>query len=419
MDVRTNRGKLAAAAVVTILFTALLALVLPALKSARYSGPGQNGHRGYAAALEGETDTLGRASVAQRRAMDVRKQISGAPEVPIVRQPGVTPAIVRSFDATIEITPSLSVGTAAPESIYTLDFKATIMAESEPDTELSEIALPIPPEVVSLSDLEFKTNGDRSEAFSLRDGYLVLTGRFGAGNPVRLDVTYSAVGKGIFILSRPAGRVVDLFKATLITHRSDIRMLDLSLQPNEVTQDAGATTYKWEYPRLVVARPIRIDVLGISATDMLWRLTWTGPISVAAFAILYLLMAFAAGPERFSAWTVVLVVGCFTAAFPLMYFMQEFGSLTFAVTAAVAVVTAIILARTATLLGLRAAIVAGAFLPVALALLAVGAAVSERLAVRGTFLTVEALAFLVLSMIYLPAAKAAFASDEAAQEISQ
>ena len=68
-------------------------------------------------------------------------------------------------------------------------------------------------------------------------------------------------------------------------------MLELSLQPNSLEQSSDSTTYTWEYKRLVQARPIAIDVLGIAALDRLGELTWLGPLSVLVFGILIALIA--------------------------------------------------------------------------------------------------------------------------------
>jgi prepilin-type N-terminal cleavage/methylation domain-containing protein len=53
-------------------------------------------------------------------------------------------ALMTSFDATISLTPRLSVGTAEPESIYETRFKATLLAQRAPEQSgESEIELPL------------------------------------------------------------------------------------------------------------------------------------------------------------------------------------------------------------------------------------------------------------------------------------
>ena len=396
MSSEKNLGKMIVAVLVMVVFVGALAALMPAIR------------RGARAPVVGRSAAPNELA---RRAYDVRDRMAsqwkmeeGTPRLP-GPGPAAAQAVIRSYNAWIELMPRLSIGTPTPESIYQLDFKASIEAEPASGDVQSQILLPIPPEIVSLSNLEYKINGERCDDFSLREGYLVLQGRLVENEPSQVEVTYSAVGKGIFILGKPAGRVVDVFKASLVTHKSDIRMLELSLQPNEVEHGANITTYKWDYPRLLVARPIIIDVLGISAVDMLGELTWTGPVAVAIFALLYVTIALASKPEKFSFWTMMLVTGCFSAGFPLMYFMQEYNSLGVAVSLGTAVVTLIVAWRTISLFGWRVGMIAGVGLPVVTMLLTVGAALAEKVSTRGTFLTIEAIVFLVLAMIYLPKAK--------------
>ena len=100
------------------------------------------------------------------------------------------------------------------------------------------------------------------------------------------------------------------------------------LQPNSLEQSSDSTTYTWEYKRLVQARPIAIDVLGIAALDRLGELTWLGPLSVLVFGVLISLIVLAHDPEKLNVWLVILVTGCFAAAYPLMYFLQDSSTFT-------------------------------------------------------------------------------------------
>src|SRR2546423_7181304 len=78
-------------------------------------------------------------------------------------------AHVKSIDGKIELTPSLSVGTAEPESIYEARYSATLQAapaEGNGNTTNgeSEIELPLPPQLISLADLKVTVDGQPSEA---------------------------------------------------------------------------------------------------------------------------------------------------------------------------------------------------------------------------------------------------------------
>src|SRR5271165_3546600 len=83
-------------------------------------------------------------------------------------------ARVQTFIATVVLTPRLSVGTASPESIYEARFTGKILAVSaRPEAGECELELPLPPQVISLSDLTITAGGKPSEMVALRDGKLV------------------------------------------------------------------------------------------------------------------------------------------------------------------------------------------------------------------------------------------------------
>ena len=74
----------------------------------------------------------------------------------------VAQAQIKSFKAEINLTPRLSVGTAQPESIYEARFSAKIDARNPAAAKgKCEIQLPLPPQLISLSDLNVSLNGER------------------------------------------------------------------------------------------------------------------------------------------------------------------------------------------------------------------------------------------------------------------
>src|SRR4029077_1236479 len=101
-----------------------------------------------------------------------------------------------------------------------------------------------------------------------------------------LEVTYTAVGKGLYELAVPPGGILDQFHITLAANGSDVRLLALSLQPTSLAHPAGTTTYTWDYKRLLFGQPVRLDVLGIAPIDRLGELTWLRPLSGFAFGAL-------------------------------------------------------------------------------------------------------------------------------------
>lgn len=315
-------------------------------------------------------------------------------------------AIVKSFDAQIDLTPKLSIGTATPESIYEAKFEATILARS-PDAGKKQctLLLPLPPQIISLADLTVTVNGDPSDNVSHEGGYLTWRGHLDAEEDAEIKVRYNAVGKGIYTLEKPPGKIIDLFKTHLVAHRSDIRTLELSLQPNSNERDGDKTVYTWHYERLLVGRPIAIDVLGIAAIDRLGELGWLGPISVLVFGLLITLLALAFRPEQLSAWMLLLIAGCFAGAYPLMYFLQEYVSLPAAIVAAAAGVIVIIAVRAFSLFGMQVGLFGGVFLPAAIMTLTLGAAIYPKPAMQGVLLTIMAILTLVVAMILLPKAQ--------------
>jgi hypothetical protein len=331
----------------------------------------------------------------------------GAKAPPTPSASMLPPAIVKKYDAEISLTPKLSVGTALPESIYVADFKAKIEAQAPKDGQAKcQLGLPIPPQIISLGDLDVRVNGGPSESFSLEGNHLVWEGSLDGKSSSEITVAYSATGKGVYTLEKPSGKIIDLFRTKLIANRSNIRMLELSLQPNSLEQSSDSTIYTWAYKRLVEARPIAIDVLGIAALDRLGELTWLGPLSVLVFGILIALIALAHDPGKLNVWLVILVSGCFAAAYPMMYFLQDFIDLYVAIALATALMVLVIAWRVVSLFGLRRGLFGGIVLPVVLMGLTISATIQAKPATQGVALTIMGVFALVSAMTLLPKAQA-------------
>jgi hypothetical protein len=213
-------------------------------------------------------------------------------------------------------------------------------------------------------------------------------------------ITYSAVGKGLYELAVPPGGILDQFQISLAANGSDVRLLELSLQPTSLARAAGTTTYNWDYKRLLFGQPVRLDILGIAPIDRLGELTWLGPVSVVVFGLLVGLFVHAMRVERFDRWMLLLTLGTFAGAYPLMYFAQEYIPLWAAVLSAVGVALAIIGVRAVTILGPRLAL-AGVVLPAA-AILAVTLVAAVWPQLQGILLTAEAIGFFVAAMMLMP-----------------
>ena len=317
-------------------------------------------------------------------------------------QPAVPPPLaqVKTFTAKVALTPRLSVGTLTPESIYEAQFTARIQAVRPPkETGECELELPLPPQIISLSELSVTAGGQSSEGVTLRKGKLVWRGAL-AAEPTPLEVTYTAVGKGLYELTVPPGGVVDRFEVSLAANGSDVRLLELSLQPTSLARSGGTTTYTWDYKRLLFGQPVRLDVLGIAPIDRLGELTWLGPISVIVFGLLVGLVVHAAAVARFDRWMLLLTLGTFAGAYPLMYFAQEYVPLGPAVMISAGIAVAIIGVRAVTLMPTWLAL-AGVVLP-AVAVLAITLVAAVWPSVQGLLLTAEAFGFFVVAMMLIP-----------------
>jgi len=247
--------------------------------------------------------------------------------------------------------------------------------------------------------MSIKTANQPSENVRLRDGKLVWRGTLPAERTT-LNIAYTAVGKGLYELSAAPSGLLDEYKISLMAKGSDVRLLELSLQPTSIERSGGSSTYSWNYSRLVFGRPVRIDVLGIAPIDRLGELSWLGPLSVVLFGLLLGLVVQAASVPRFDRWMLLLTVGTFAASYPLMYFAQEYVSLLPAILISAGLCVAIIGVRAATLLGAWRAlsgIVAPAVTTLAITLTA---AVWPQL--QGILLTVMGLGFFIAVMMLMP-----------------
>jgi hypothetical protein len=253
--------------------------------------------------------------------------------------------------------------------------------------------------VISLADLAINVAGQPSERVSLRDGKLVWHGTL-APQATTLDVTYTAVGKGLYELAVAPGGLLDRYEVALTAQGSDVRLLELSLQPTALQRSGGSSTYRWNYARLLFGRPVRIDVLGIAPIDRLGELTWLGPVSVVAFGLLVGLVVRAASVPRFDRWMLLLTIGTFAGAYPLMYFAQEYISLLSAVLLSAAAAITIIGVRAITLMGLWSAL-AGIITPAA-AIMAITLAAAIWPQLQGILLTALALGCFIAAMMLMP-----------------
>jgi prepilin-type N-terminal cleavage/methylation domain-containing protein len=352
-------------------------------------------------------------SAAKRKALRMSMKSAAAP-VMAARQETTTDAptatsqrplaMLKSFAATVSLKPGLSVGTADPESIYTAQLTARFQAFNPARTGECEVLLPLPPQIISLADLEVTVNSRPSESVEIRGDKLVWYGTL-PDELTTMSITYSAVGKGLYNLQTPPSGILDTFHIDLTAVGSDVRMLELSLQPTKYVRGNGQTVYTWDYKRLLFGRPIALDVLGIAPIDRLGELSWLGPASVVIFGLILGLVAHAFNLQNFDRWMLLLILGTFTGAYPLMYFAQEFIPVNAAIFASSVLVLLIIAIRSVTIIGLRIGFF-GAVIP-ATAILAVTllAAVHPRL--QGLLITASGIVLFIVAMLLIPRLKIA------------
>lgn len=381
MKTRCRAFTLVELLVVIVIIAVIAALLLPALSTAKKR--------------------------ALRKSMDPAAATpASAPQDPGRRAPTPPPerplATVKNFSASVSLKPGLSVGTADPESIYTAEFAASLQAFDPVRSGACEVHLPLPPQIISLADLKVTVNSQPSESVEILGDKLVWSGPL-PGEPTPMTIAYAAVGKGLYHLQTPPGGILDTFHIDLTAVGSDVRMLELSLQPTKYIRGHGQTVYTWDYKRLVFGRPIALDVLGIAPIDRLGELAWLGPASVVIFGLLLGLVAHAFQVQHFDRWMLLLVLGAFTGAYPLMYFAQEFISLNAAIFASAAVVLLVITIRCVTIMGWRLAL-CGALLP-ATAVLTVTLVAAIYPRFQGILITGTGLAVLMVAMLLVPRLK--------------
>jgi prepilin-type N-terminal cleavage/methylation domain-containing protein len=383
--------------VVVIVLAILIAILIPAVQKVR--------------------EAAVRAKLANEEKLETDQQTTKAAAEASEPSAPRPQARVQTFTAKVELTPRLSVGTATPESIYEARFTGQIQAtRPQQNAADCELELPLPPQVISLADLSIAAAGLPSESVTVRGGKLVWRGAL-AAEPTLINVTYSAVGKGLYELSVPPGGVSDHFEVSVNANGSDVRLMELSLQPTSLARSAGTTTYTWDYNRLFRGQPVRMDVLGIAPIDRLGELTWLSPISVIVFGLLVGLVVHASSIARFDRWMLLLTVGTFAGAYPLMYFAQEYVSLTWAVLISAGVALAIIGVRAVTLMGTWLALT-GVVLPAA-AILAVTLVAAIWPSLQGLLLTALALGFFIAAMMLMPRIRIAWATMPGASQAPQ
>jgi len=308
-------------------------------------------------------------------------------------------ATLKSFAATVSLRPGLSVGTAEPESIYTAQIAAKFQVFNPAGNGDCEVLLPLPPQIISLADLEVTLDSKTSESVEIRGDKLAWFGAL-AKEPAPMSVAYTAVGKGLYNLQIPPSGILDTFHIDLTAVGSDVRMLELSLQPTKYARGNGQTVYTWDYQRLLFGRPIALDVLGIAPIDRLGELTWLGPSSVVIFGLILGLVAHAFNIQNFDRWMLLLILGTFTGAYPLMYFAQEFIPLKAAMTISSALVLAVIAVRAMTIMGLRLSLFGVVMPATSILALTLLAAIHTRL--QGIIITGVGIALFIVAMLLIP-----------------
>src|SRR5262249_23208662 len=150
-------------------------------------------------------------------------------------------------------------------------------------------------------------------------------------------------------------------------------------------------------------RPIALDVLGIAPIDRLGELAWLGPSSVVLFGLVLGLVAHAFRIRNYDRWMLLLVLGMFTSAYPLMYFAQEFVSLSAAIFGSAPLALAVIAVRSLSIMSRRLRLL-GPVVPAALILTAtLVAALYPRL--QGLLGTVVGMALFTVAMVLVPRLK--------------
>jgi prepilin-type N-terminal cleavage/methylation domain-containing protein len=369
--------------IVIALIAGLAAMLLPALSAAK-----KKALRITAKHESSATQTIRSSSEAV------------VPEGPAT--PSRSTVTLKTFSASVLLRPSLSIGTAQPESIYTAQITAKFDAFNPGRNSECELLMPLPPQIISLADLVVTINGQPSESVEIREDKLVWFGILPA-QATPMSITYSAVGKGLYNLQIPPSAILDTFHIDLTAIGSDVRMLELSLQPKKYTRSGGQTVYTWDYQHLLYGRPIALDVLGIAPIDRLGELTWLGPASVIIFGVVIGLVAYAYNVRNFDRWMLLLILGTFTGAYPLMYFAQEFIPLYVAIFLTALIVLIIIAIRSITIMGFGLGFF-GTVCP-ATAVLAVTLLAALHTRLQGILITGTGIALFIAAMVLIPRCK--------------
>ncbi len=363
--------------VVVVIIAILAAMLLPALNSARSK------------ALR---SSMSASATKEAVGLDFAKLPAGASS----QRPLAT---IKSFAATVSLKPGLSVGTAQPESIYSAQLKTEFQAFNPKGNGECEVLLPLPPQIISLADLAVAVNSKPSESVEIRGDKLVWYGAL-PGEPTLMTIAYSAVGKGLYNLQTPPSSILDTFHIDVTAVGSDVRMLELSLQPTKYVRGNNQTVYTWDYKRLLFGRPISLDVLGIAPVDRLGELSWLGPASIVVFGLILGLVAHAFYIQNFDRWMLLLILGTFAGAYPLMYFAQEFIPLNAAILVSSVIVLVVIAIRSATIMNIRLALL-GMVLP-AMMILCVTLFAAIHTKLQGIIITGTAIAVFIVAMSLIP-----------------
>ena len=378
MKTRRDSFTLIELLVVVVIIAVLAALLLPALNSASMKA-----RRSSMNAVIGSLSADGAGPAKALTAVSTQRPF----------------ATIKSFAATVMLKPGLSVGTAGPESIYSAQLKTEFQAFNPKGNGECEVLLPLPPQIISLADLEVTVNSKPSESVEIRGDKLVWFGTL-PSEATPMTIAFSSVGKGLYNLQTPPSGILDTFHIDVTAVGSDVRMLELSLQPTKYVRGNNQTVYTWDYKRLLFGRPIVLDVLGIAPIDRLGELTWLGPASVVVFGLILGLVAHAFYIQNFDRWMLLLILGTFMGAYPLMYFAQEFIPLNAAILVSSAVVLAVIAIRSVTIMGTRLALL-GIVMP-AMAILGVTLIAAIHTRLQGILITGTGVAVFIVAMSLIP-----------------